>query len=300
MMFFLSNEVAEMKREGGLVPSNVDDASGQTIVLPGQLITKEVGYLKGHGTYELDSGLYASVSGAVERVNKLISVKPLKAKYTGEVGDVVVGRVIEVQQKRWMIEANGRQSAVLQLSAINLPGGTQRRKTVADELQMRSVFVENDLISCEVQQLQSDGQLMLHTRNMKYGKLSNGLLITVPSALIKRVKNHFYQFPFGVQMILGLNGNIWVSHYEKSEVNYDLKDDAALEATPKNQIISATSREKISRVRNSIHALAVAFAPIHPDSIMTTYEESVERQIACQDMLKPDVVYEITQKARLQ
>jgi len=38
----------------------------------------------------------ASVAGVVERVNKLISVKPLRTRYTAEIGDVVVGRITEV------------------------------------------------------------------------------------------------------------------------------------------------------------------------------------------------------------
>ena len=36
---------------------------------------------RGHGTYTCDGKLYASVAGVVERVNKLICVKPLKSRY---------------------------------------------------------------------------------------------------------------------------------------------------------------------------------------------------------------------------
>jgi hypothetical protein len=43
-----------------------------------------------------------------------------------QVGDVVVGRVTEVAQKRWKMDVNGRQDAALMLSSVNLPGGVQR------------------------------------------------------------------------------------------------------------------------------------------------------------------------------
>jgi exosome complex RNA-binding protein Rrp4 len=33
----------------------------------------------------------------------------------------------------------------------------------------------------------------------------------VHSALVKRVKSHFYTFSFGVEIILGINGNIWIT-----------------------------------------------------------------------------------------
>ena len=48
--------------------------------------------MRGHGTYMKNGALYASVAGVIQRVNKLISVTPLKTKYQGEIGDVIVGK----------------------------------------------------------------------------------------------------------------------------------------------------------------------------------------------------------------
>lgn len=45
------------------------------------------------------------------------------SRYAGEVGDVVVGRIVEVQQKRWKVDTFSRLESVLLLSSINLPGG---------------------------------------------------------------------------------------------------------------------------------------------------------------------------------
>ena len=53
------------------------------LVSPGDVITRDVGYMRGHGTYTRDEVLYASVAGVVQRVNKLISVTPPKTKYQG-------------------------------------------------------------------------------------------------------------------------------------------------------------------------------------------------------------------------
>lgn len=36
---------------------------------------------------------------------------------------------------------------MLQLASVNLPGGVQRMRTYEDQLQMRSLFCEYDLIS---------------------------------------------------------------------------------------------------------------------------------------------------------
>jgi exosome complex component RRP4 len=55
---------------------------------------------RGHGTYTDGEGtVISSVAGAVERVNKLLSVRPLKTRYTAEIGDIIVGRITEVSYK---------------------------------------------------------------------------------------------------------------------------------------------------------------------------------------------------------
>lgn len=70
-----------------------------------------------------DDYIKASVAGVMQKVNKLICVKPLKSRYVGEIGDVVVGRILEVQQRRWKVETNSKLDSFLQLSSVNLPGG---------------------------------------------------------------------------------------------------------------------------------------------------------------------------------
>lgn len=71
----------------------------------------------------------AAIGGVLEKVNKLISVRPLKARYQGEIGDVIVGRITEVQQKRWKVDTNSKLDSVLLLSSVNLPGGELVRNT---------------------------------------------------------------------------------------------------------------------------------------------------------------------------
>ena len=149
--------------------------------------------------------------GVVGRVGKLVFVKPLRARYRAEVGDVVVGCVAEVRDKRWKVELRARQEGVLMLSAVSLPGDVQRRRTQEDELSMRSVFREGDVVCAEVQQLYQDGAVVLHTRSAKYGKLEAGRLVQVDPVLIRRLKQHFVALPeLGLFLVLGCNGYVWV------------------------------------------------------------------------------------------
>ena len=44
---------------------------------------------------------------------------------------------------------------------------------------MRDYLAEGDLISAEVQSVHADGTLALHTRSLKYGKVSQEINLTV-------------------------------------------------------------------------------------------------------------------------
>jgi exosome complex component RRP4 len=116
------------------------------VVVPGDILSADLsgGWLRGHGTFVENGSLLANVGGAVERVNRLVSVRPVQARFVGEVGDVVVGRVKEVGSKRWRVDVRARQDGVLMLSAVNLAGGAQRRRTYEDQLAMRTLFREDD------------------------------------------------------------------------------------------------------------------------------------------------------------
>lgn len=53
----------------------------------------------------------------------------------------------QISGKRWKIDLQAKQESHLMLSAVSLPGSVQRRRTAEDELQMRSIFKERDLVS---------------------------------------------------------------------------------------------------------------------------------------------------------
>src|SRR3569623_316418 len=117
-------------------------ASLQHLVVPGQVIAvaeekdpSTDSFLRGHGTYleTTNTGqqrLIASVTGVVQRVNKLISVQSVASlSYVGHVGDLVVGRITAVGANRWNVSLGGGRTASLPLSGVHLPGGVQRVRT---------------------------------------------------------------------------------------------------------------------------------------------------------------------------
>ena len=266
------------------------------VVTPGESIPAEPGFLRGHGTMVRQDGiLVATLAGVVERVNKLVSVRPLRSRYGGEVGDVVICRISDVGQKRWKVNVNARQDGVLMLSSINLPGGEQRRRTAEDQLNMRQFYVEHDLVSAEVQAFFQDGSMSLHTRSLKYGKLQGGLLVTVAPSLMRRLKQHFHRFEFGVSAIFGMNGFIWISPTPAGAAQTDELNDVAI-GTPTGQsggeeaeahVPTNDEREKVSRVRGSLIVLDRAGIAVSPATVETVYSASLAAGLQVKDMTLP-------------
>eukprot|EP00035_Acanthoeca_spectabilis_P034300 m.28278 g.28278 ORF g.28278 m.28278 type:complete len:290 (-) comp6529_c0_seq1:900-1769(-) len=266
------------------------------VVTPGDVITADAGYMRGHGTFQLGDELIASVAGVVHQVNKLICVRPLRSRYVPEIGDVVVGRITEVGQRRWKVDIHTRLDAVLMLSSVNLPGGQLRRKSASDELLMRHMFVEGEVISAEVQSIFQDGAPSLHTRSLKYGKLTMGSFVSVVPALVKRCKNHFHKLPCGVSVVLGNNGYIWVGVEKDTEGQASDSGAAAMDSSPASASVGRGVREKIARVRNVILALASQGLAIFDTTIIYAYEDSEHR--AVKDLADPEVAAEVTARAR--
>lgn len=283
----ISSFVVVHPEQRNIAPDAASRLSHVPITTPGSIIPTEDLSVRARGTLLSNSSqgriLTATVAGVISRVNKLVMVRPLRAKYVPETGDVVVGRVMELAGKRWRLDVNAARHAVLLLSAVNLPGGVQRRRTQEDELNMRAFFKEGDLVSAEVQEQWDDGSAALHTRSMRYGKLEGGTFITVQAELVKRAKKHFHRLGCGVHAILGNNGYIFLS--ERTEEG----------AMPGEGV---EMRQKVARVRNCVMALDMQFIAIGPDTIEDVYDASVANDVALQDMTRPDIAKAICIGAR--
>lgn len=151
---------------------------------------------------------------------------------------------------------------------------------------MRRYLQEGDLICAEVQSTFADGSLSLHTRVLKYGKLSQGIMLKVPPALIKRKKTHFHHLENGVNLILGNNGYVWIGasiqDTDKSEGGF----------TEDLSRIPQENREVCARLRNCILILAQCNILLSDTSVTYAYEESMKYKVS--DLLESEAIIDIS------
>ncbi|KAI0164300.1 hypothetical protein GGR52DRAFT_582093 [Hypoxylon sp. FL1284] len=282
-----------------------------SIVTPGEVITEDPQWMRGHGTYTTTAppAILSSVAGTLAKTNKLLSVRPLRARYTPEIGDLVVGRVVEVQARRWRVDVGASLLAQLPLSAVNLPGGIQRRRTETDELQIRTFFSEGDLVVAEVQQLYGDGGAVLHTRSLRFGKLRNGLFAAVAGTGggggVVRAKRQTFVLDVGravagsgggtggaaddadkVDVVLGVNGYIWISRHVEGEGPAAeaagpgitrVEENVGLNVySSQNDAIPPATMREVARVRGVVQALVEHGLRVDEDMVVAGYHEAVE------------------------
>ncbi|CAL6376586.1 unnamed protein product [Bathycoccus prasinos] len=280
------SEVEQQMRERkmsalqSLTTSSAPSSRVMLYTTPGEVVdgvSASEGFLKGHGTQVSEGELRATVSGVVERVNKLVSVKPMKAKYTPETGDVVVGRIKMISSKRWKVDINSRQEAVLQLSSVNLPSGQQRRRNEADELNMSRLF---DTAVCFVQ-----------FRNWVFNRVTVGMnpcfriyretlsrfSCAASPSLVKRLPQHFHALEVApgvfIEVLIGCNGFIWVGS-PGAATSKQATNEKSKTHEEELVVVDKKERENIVRVANCVRVLDEIFFYVTPQSIMSIYKQS--------------------------
>ncbi|GJN33617.1 hypothetical protein PR202_gb22237 [Eleusine coracana subsp. coracana] len=152
-----------------LTPATVSAAVvSVTDIIP---INHEGNILRGHWTSDQDGEVVATLCGVVEWVDKLVHLRPLKPRYKAKVHDMIVGRVI------------------------------QGRRTAVDELDMRSIFDENDVVYAEVHGFQHDGSPELEARSQKCGKEKR---TEVENSCPVETRNHICRLANAVRVLSAL------------------------------------------------------------------------------------------------
>ena len=126
---------------------------------------------------------------------------------------------------------------------------------------MREFLDVGDLVVAEIKSVSKvDFNINLHLRHEKFGRLSDGALVAVNSALVRRMTKHIVEYN-GLEFIFAVNGFIWIKSLQP--------DPAAF--------------ERIAKMRNLIRILDDAMVPVHPALLFELFEQSAE--VKAKDLL---------------
>ena len=149
------------------------------------------------------------------------------------------------------------------------------------------------MLVAEVQKLNGDGSASLHTRSLKYGKLRNGVFMSVSGmgggGGVVRARRQVFTIDAvnvagQIDVILGVNGYIWISkHVEIEGADTAItRVEEAISTTvysSQNDWIGAETRREISRVKGVIGLLVEEGLRVDEEMVGRAYEAAVEAQV---------------------
>ena len=109
------------------------------------------------------------------------------------------------------------------------------------------------------------------------------------TSLIRRSRSHFLNFEWGVEVILGVNGFLWIGKPRKSPDQQDL--DSIYSSTLED--VDSVLREAICRTRNCILAMNNSFVHLEEPTIKQVYSLSLDYAVA--DIISEEF-YEVLRK----
>ena len=177
------------------------------IIIPGEKIVDNGDFLPGEGTEKRDDGIYALIFGLAETSDKLVKVIPLSGVYNPRRGNVVIGKVEEINFNGWRININASETAFLSLMEVP-------RYVNKDGLE--EVMDIGDMAVVKVWGINKRG-IDVSLKSSGLGKIEDGIIIEVnphkvpriigkEGSMIKLIKDNT-----GCNITVGQNGLIWIS-----------------------------------------------------------------------------------------
>jgi len=180
------------------------------LVTPGDLLA-EGKYRAGDNTYKDDDKIYATRVGLADLEDQTIYVVALKAFYIPSVGDIVIGKIVEVGISAWMVDINAPYLAVLRASDVFDRPFNPRK----DELP--AIFDVNDLIIAKLVAYDRTQDPLLTVREPGFGKITRGQIVEVTPTKIPRIIGRkgsmisMIKKETGCQITVGQNGLVLIS-----------------------------------------------------------------------------------------
>jgi len=150
------------------------------LVMPGDILA-EGDFNPGENTYKEGGKIYSSLTGLANMAGKNVYVVALKGFYMPVVGDLVIGKVIDLRLSGWVVDMNAPYTAILPTSEAFDRSFNSRRDEMASYLDVGDLVVAKVIVFDRTR----DPQLTIKEGGL--GKVSNGRLVRVTPTKIPRV-----------------------------------------------------------------------------------------------------------------
>lgn len=174
--------------------------------MPGETIVNGDDFLPGDGARREGKNILASRYGLAETTNKLVRVIPLSGAYVPRRGNVIIGTVVGVTFKGWLIDFGSHQNGFLNVTEVPRYIGRG---------ELRDHFDFGDTVCAKV--FGTDGgNVDLSVKLRGFGRVQGGQLVNVNPNKVPRVIGkegsmvNIIKGASNCDVTVGQNGVIWV------------------------------------------------------------------------------------------
>ncbi|MCR4326958.1 MAG: exosome complex RNA-binding protein Rrp4 [Nanoarchaeota archaeon] len=147
------------------------------VVIPGETICEGEDYLPGENTEKKEGKIVSLRYGLSEDQNGLIKVIPLSGVYSPRRGNVVIGKVENMNQNGWIVEINSAESAFLSVNEV---------PRYVNKDAMEEVFKIGDIVIAKIWSIGKRG-IDLSLNGNDLGKINDGIIFKVNPNKVPRI-----------------------------------------------------------------------------------------------------------------
>jgi exosome complex component RRP4 len=192
------------------------------LVIPGDVLYE--GRIRtGDNTYRMQGKVCATRIGLVDYGRGIVSVIALEASYNPLVGDLVVGKVVDIELGQWMVGIDSPSSAILSVpDAIDAP--------FSPDVVMPDILDVGDMVIAKIVDLDRRRTPILSTLGRGLGKVEEGFIVRITPSKIPRLigkKGSMVNMILketGCNIVIGQNGRILIHgrNREQEEIVVDV------------------------------------------------------------------------------
>lgn len=179
------------------------------VVVPGEKIAEGMSYLPSQDTYRKDNHILASRLGLVRMDGNVVKIIPLAGKYLPKKGDVIIGKITDINIAGWSVETNSAYKAMLSMK--DATSDFIRRGS-----DLTRYFDVDDFILTKIFNVTSQNLIDLTMKGPGLKKLEGGRIVYVSPSKVPRIIGKqgsmvsMIKKATNCNIIVGQNGVVWI------------------------------------------------------------------------------------------
>ena len=151
-------------------------AQKKQLVTPGELLAQG-DYYPDLNTFKIGDSVYSTILGISDLIGNRLSVVPFKHCYIPFVGDLVIGKIVDIGMSGWSVDINSPYPALLLATEVLNRQHSQRTET-------DRIFSVGDLVKAKVIAFDRTRDPLLTVKDRGLGKVTHGRVMKISASKI--------------------------------------------------------------------------------------------------------------------